>query len=216
MRDESSGGGRLGTPCAPRRRAAAPRPVRPALPLSGALRVDPAGAAARCARRRRRRRGGADRGPRPARPAVVRRAGNEPALLDQPRPHVETPRLPELSVVAGVAREEAIRGRQASAGDQAAERPLVGGRKLAGILAEARDERVVLGIGINVNVAARGSPAGASTGSRRRSSRSSGAPVDRAALLAAVLLALERALRRLGRGQRSLTRRPTLPRRSWA
>ena len=31
---------------------------------------------------------------------------------------------------------------------------LVGGRKVAGILAEAREGRVVLGIGVNVNVAA--------------------------------------------------------------
>ena len=31
---------------------------------------------------------------------------------------------------------------------------LVGGRKLAGVLAEAREGRVVLGIGVNVNVTA--------------------------------------------------------------
>src|SRR5206468_9667283 len=31
---------------------------------------------------------------------------------------------------------------------------LIGGRKVAGVLAEAREERVVLGIGINVNIEA--------------------------------------------------------------
>ena len=68
---------------------------------------------------------------------------------------------------------------------------LMHGRKLAGILAEAREDRVVLGIGINVNVGGRG-PA-----DRRRPQATSllmelGEPVDRARLLAAILLELER------------------------
>ena len=68
---------------------------------------------------------------------------------------------------------------------------LVEGRKLAGILAEARDDRVVLGIGINVNVPKEDLP---SAVDREPTSLLAelGAPVDRAALLAAVLLELER------------------------
>ena len=108
------------------------------------------------------------------------------------RPTVETARLPELSVVAGLAVADAI----------AAEtdlRPevrfpndlLIDGRKVAGILAEARDGRVVLGVGINANVTEKELPRAVDipatsllveTGSR----------VDRARLLAALLAELER------------------------
>ena len=108
------------------------------------------------------------------------------------RPAVETARLPELSVVAGLACEEAIRE---VTGLLPAIKPpndlLVGGRKLAGILAEARDERVVLGIGINVNVLAEDLPRDVD---REPTSLLAelGSPVDRAPLLAAILLALER------------------------
>jgi BirA family biotin operon repressor/biotin-[acetyl-CoA-carboxylase] ligase len=69
------------------------------------------------------------------------------------RPTVETARLPELSLVAGLATADALR--EVTGLTPNIELPndlLVGGKKLAGILAEARDERVVLGIGINVNV----------------------------------------------------------------
>jgi BirA family biotin operon repressor/biotin-[acetyl-CoA-carboxylase] ligase len=69
------------------------------------------------------------------------------------RPTVEVARLPELSLVAGRATAEAIE-------EEIGIRPqvrfpndvLIDGRKVAGILAEAREERVVLGIGINVNL----------------------------------------------------------------
>jgi BirA family transcriptional regulator, biotin operon repressor / biotin---[acetyl-CoA-carboxylase] ligase len=68
-------------------------------------------------------------------------------------PPVETARLPELSLVAGQASAAAI---AAVAGISPEVKPpndiLVSGRKLAGILAEARERRVVLGIGVNVNV----------------------------------------------------------------
>jgi BirA family transcriptional regulator, biotin operon repressor / biotin---[acetyl-CoA-carboxylase] ligase len=68
-------------------------------------------------------------------------------------PAVETPRLPELSLVAGRACADAI---AAVAGvTPEVKLPndiLISGRKVAGILAEAREGRVVLGIGINVNV----------------------------------------------------------------
>jgi BirA family biotin operon repressor/biotin-[acetyl-CoA-carboxylase] ligase len=68
-------------------------------------------------------------------------------------PAVETPKLPELSLVAGQACAAAI---AAVAGvTPEVKLPndiLISGRKVAGILAEAREGRVVLGIGINVNV----------------------------------------------------------------
>ena len=68
---------------------------------------------------------------------------------------------------------------------------LVNGKKLAGILAEAREDRVVLGMGINVNVSREDLPAEVD-----RESTSLlvelGEPVDRARLLAAILLELER------------------------
>jgi BirA family transcriptional regulator, biotin operon repressor / biotin---[acetyl-CoA-carboxylase] ligase len=68
-------------------------------------------------------------------------------------PPVDTARLPELSVVAGQASATAI----AAIADVTPEVKLpndilVLGRKVAGILAEAREGRVVLGIGVNVNV----------------------------------------------------------------
>jgi BirA family transcriptional regulator, biotin operon repressor / biotin---[acetyl-CoA-carboxylase] ligase len=71
----------------------------------------------------------------------------------QLRPDVPGEHLPELTGVAAQAVAETV-------GALAALEPelkfpndvLVGGRKLAGVLAEAREGRVVLGIGINVNV----------------------------------------------------------------
>jgi BirA family transcriptional regulator, biotin operon repressor / biotin---[acetyl-CoA-carboxylase] ligase len=68
------------------------------------------------------------------------------------RPSVESARLPELSLVAGRACAEAI-------GAVTSLQPtvkfpndvLLGGGKVAGILAEAGEGRVVLGIGINVH-----------------------------------------------------------------
>jgi BirA family biotin operon repressor/biotin-[acetyl-CoA-carboxylase] ligase len=108
------------------------------------------------------------------------------------RPAVETPRLPELSVVAGLACAEAIR--EVTGVDPAIKPPndlLVGDRKLAGILAEAREDRVVLGIGINVNVAAGDLPQNVDRVPTSLLAEL-GSPVDRAPLLAAILLALER------------------------
>jgi BirA family biotin operon repressor/biotin-[acetyl-CoA-carboxylase] ligase len=68
-------------------------------------------------------------------------------------PPIETARLPELSLVAGQASAAAI----AAIADVTPEIKLpndilISGRKVAGILAEAREGRVVLGIGVNVNV----------------------------------------------------------------
>ena len=70
-------------------------------------------------------------------------------------PPVETARLPELTLVAGQACAKAIaRITGLTPEIKLPNDILVGGRKTAGILAEARDGRVVLGIGINVNVPA--------------------------------------------------------------
>ncbi|HEY7019102.1 MAG TPA: biotin--[acetyl-CoA-carboxylase] ligase [Gaiellaceae bacterium] len=73
----------------------------------------------------------------------------------QLRPDVPPERLPELTVVASRAVADAI-------GLLTGLEPelkfpndvLIDGRKIAGVLAEAREGRVVLGIGINVNLSA--------------------------------------------------------------
>src|SRR6476646_5610020 len=67
-------------------------------------------------------------------------------------PSVEPERLPELTVVAAEAVCAAI---SLETGLSASVKPpndaLIGGRKVAGILAEAADGRVVLGAGVNVS-----------------------------------------------------------------
>ena len=71
----------------------------------------------------------------------------------QLRPDTPTERLPELTGVAARACADAIAALTGL--EPALKFPndvLVGGRKVAGILAEARDGRVVLGVGINVNL----------------------------------------------------------------
>ena len=108
------------------------------------------------------------------------------------RPPVETQRLPALTVVAGAAAADGVR--QATGLVPEIKLPndlLIHGRKLAGILAEAREDRVVLGMGINVNVTAEQLP----TEVHRAPTSllvELGEPVDRARLLAAILLELER------------------------
>jgi BirA family transcriptional regulator, biotin operon repressor / biotin---[acetyl-CoA-carboxylase] ligase len=119
-------------------------------------------------------------------------AGTSILLSLNLRPAVETPRLPELPVVAGEACADAIAAVCGlRPGIELPNDLLVDGRKLGGILAEAREGRVVLGIGINVNVAADELPAGVDTPAtsllvelRRR--------VDRAPLVAELLVQLER------------------------
>jgi BirA family biotin operon repressor/biotin-[acetyl-CoA-carboxylase] ligase len=107
-------------------------------------------------------------------------------------PPVESPRLPELSLVAG----EACAGAIAAVAGLTPEIKLpndilIGGRKTAGILAEAREGRVVLGIGVNVNV-----PAGDLPSEVDRPATSllveTGHVVDRAELLVEILDRLER------------------------
>jgi BirA family transcriptional regulator, biotin operon repressor / biotin---[acetyl-CoA-carboxylase] ligase len=103
--------------------------------------------------------------------------------------HPRTPpeRLPPLTLVVAEAVAEA-------AWPEAAVRwpndVVVDGRKLAGILAEVRDGEVVVGIGVNANHEAGDFPADARVAPvSLRLLR--GKPVDRAALLADVLEALE-------------------------
>ncbi|HEX2434079.1 MAG TPA: biotin--[acetyl-CoA-carboxylase] ligase [Gaiellaceae bacterium] len=104
------------------------------------------------------------------------------------RPQIDSPRLPELSLVAGAAAAEAIAAETGL--DPEVRFPndvLIGGRKVAGILADARDGRVVLGIGINANIPPDELPEPAATSLLVET----GEPVDRARLLAALLERLE-------------------------
>ena len=109
------------------------------------------------------------------------------------RPNVPSARLPELTVVSG----EAVAGAIAKEtglqpGVKFPNDVLIAGRKVAGILAEARDGRVVLGIGINANLAPEQLPQDVDTPPTSLQIEH-GAPVDRAKLLAAVLVRLETA-----------------------
>ena len=109
------------------------------------------------------------------------------------RPRVEAPRLPELSLIAGAAVAEAIA--EVTGIEPAIKFPndvLIGGRKVAGILAEASDGRVVLGVGVNANQTEAELPT--ETQLPPTSLRVElGVPVDRARLLVAILAQLERA-----------------------
>jgi len=101
-------------------------------------------------------------------------------------PRVEAERLPELTVLAAEAVAEAVGGEVKAPNDV-----LLGGRKMAGVLGEASEGRVVLGIGVNANQTAAQLPA--ETRLRATSLRlARGAPVDRAELLAGILRAFER------------------------
>jgi BirA family biotin operon repressor/biotin-[acetyl-CoA-carboxylase] ligase len=109
------------------------------------------------------------------------------------RPRVRSERLAELSVIAGRAVGEAI---EAVSGLRTEVKlpndVLVGGRKIAGILAEAIEGRVVLGIGVNVHQDAAQLPPRAvypATSLALEGARDLG----RAALLASILESLERA-----------------------
>lgn len=111
------------------------------------------------------------------------------------RPSVDSPRLPELSLVAGGAVAQAIA--EVTGLEPAIKFPndvLIGGRKVAGILAESSDGRVVLGIGVNANQTAEQLPADAQT--EPTSLRAElGEPVARPELLAAILRHVEQAYR---------------------
>jgi BirA family transcriptional regulator, biotin operon repressor / biotin---[acetyl-CoA-carboxylase] ligase len=110
-------------------------------------------------------------------------------LLHPPAP---MPLWPELSIVAGEAVAAALRK---TTGIEASLRHpndvVVAGRKLVGVLPEARPGRVVLGIGVNVNQTADELPV--DTPKPPTSLRVElGRAVERAPLLAAILVELER------------------------
>jgi BirA family biotin operon repressor/biotin-[acetyl-CoA-carboxylase] ligase len=110
----------------------------------------------------------------------------------QLRPPVSPERLPELTGVAARACADAIAALTGLEPElKFPNDVLLGRRKVAGVLAEAREERVVLGMGINVNVPADALPADVD---RPATSLlvETGSELDRAELLAEVLENLER------------------------
>jgi BirA family biotin operon repressor/biotin-[acetyl-CoA-carboxylase] ligase len=109
------------------------------------------------------------------------------------RPAVPLPALPGLTLVAGRAVADAIR--EVAGLEPAIKLPndvLLSGRKVAGILAESSEGRVVLGIGVNANQSTAQLPANVRTEATSLAIEL-GRPVGRAELLAAVLAHLERA-----------------------
>ena len=107
------------------------------------------------------------------------------------RPPVPPDRLPELSLVAGESVADAV---AALTGLEPAIRfpndVLIGGRKVAGILAEASEGTVVLGIGVNVDQAADELPRESRTPATSLRIETGG-EIDRAELLATILERLE-------------------------
>ena len=112
------------------------------------------------------------------------------SVLLLPRPPM--PLWPELSLVAGEAVARALRNETGV--DASLRHPndvVVAGRKLVGVLPEARKGRVVLGIGVNVNQPSDELPV--DTVKPPTSLRVElGREVERAPLLAAILLELQR------------------------
>jgi len=104
------------------------------------------------------------------------------------RPGLPMPLWPELSVVAGRAVADAV-GLDAQV--QLPNDVLIGGRKVAGVLAEATTGRIVLGIGINVNQLPEQLPLD-TVKPVTSLYVESGEERDRAALLASVLGEIER------------------------
>jgi BirA family transcriptional regulator, biotin operon repressor / biotin---[acetyl-CoA-carboxylase] ligase len=107
------------------------------------------------------------------------------------RPVTPPAALPELSVVGAEAVADAIT--TVTGLEPAIKHPndvLVDGRKVAGVLGEARERAVILGIGINANIAAAELP----TETRLPATSllaEAGRPVDRAALAVELLVRLE-------------------------
>jgi len=110
----------------------------------------------------------------------------------QLRPTLEAARFPELTLVGAKACADAI---QVLTGlEPSLKHPndvLVGGRKVAGILGEASDGRVVLGIGINTNTEAGELPVDVRIPATSLLAET-GRAVDRVELLVELLAALER------------------------
>ena len=108
-------------------------------------------------------------------------------------PPVETARLPELTLVAGQAAAEAIAEVTGLAPEiKLPNDILVGGKKTAGILAEAREGRVTLGVGVNVNLPEADLPRDVDTPATSLLVET-GREVDRIELLVELLDRLERA-----------------------
>jgi BirA family biotin operon repressor/biotin-[acetyl-CoA-carboxylase] ligase len=107
------------------------------------------------------------------------------------RPAVPMPLWPELSLVAGEAVAQALRETGVDASLRHPNDVVVEGRKLVGVLPEASPGRVVLGIGVNVNQREDELPR--ETVKPPTSLRIElGRELERAPLLAAILLELER------------------------
>ena len=104
-------------------------------------------------------------------------------------PNVDPQRLPELTGVAAHAATDAIEAVTGLVSEiKEPNDLLLGGRKVAGVLAEAREDRVVLGIGINVNIPKGELPTGIATSLLVETGRET----DRAELLVELLDRLER------------------------
>jgi BirA family transcriptional regulator, biotin operon repressor / biotin---[acetyl-CoA-carboxylase] ligase len=115
-------------------------------------------------------------------------------------PPVQTARLPELSLVAGEACAGAIAAVTGTAPEiKLPNDILISGRKVAGILAEAREGRVVLGIGVNVNVSADDLSTEVDVPATSLLAET-GHEIDRAELLVELLDRLERAYDSWARG----------------
>ena len=118
-------------------------------------------------------------------------AGTSILCSVQLRPRVPASRYPELTLVGAEACAEAITAVTGLAPMlKSPNDVLIGGRKVAGVLGEALDGRVVLGIGINANVPERELPVDVRIPATSLLVES-GSPVDRAALLVELLAALE-------------------------
>ena len=110
-------------------------------------------------------------------------------------PNVPAERLPELSLVAGHAVADAVA--ELAGVETEVKFPndvLVNGKKVAGILAEASEGSVVLGVGVNVHQGASDLPAETQHPASSLVLES-GRAVDRAELLAEILARLEPAYR---------------------
>ena len=119
-------------------------------------------------------------------------AGTSVLCSVQLRPAADPARFPELTIVGAEACAEAIRavtGLEASV--KHPNDVLIGARKVAGVLGEASEGRVVLGIGINANLPEAALPAEVRIPSTSLLAET-GAPVDRIELLIELLAVLER------------------------
>ena len=119
-------------------------------------------------------------------------AGTSVLCSIQLRPDADAVRFPELTMVGAQACIEAVRA--VTSLEPALKHPndvLVGGRKVAGVLGEAGGGRVVLGVGINVNVRDDDLPRDVRIPATSLLVEA-GRPVDRVELLVELLVALER------------------------